>query len=222
MKRIIKITSFFLIVILVMILSGCKNTNESYKIGQWQENIFISEWLGLKFSLPEGWYIATSDQMSNIIDENSGAVFVEEQAAEIDYDKANIIYEFIISEDSIDSENQMKHIIFMSEKLSSMQGNIKDEKDYLSEIKKQLINTQGLEASFGITRKKEIEGKTFYYADSTVTASNIASIAQRYYCLVKDGYASLFIVSTLEENPESGFLNFESRFTSILDTSELK
>lgn len=216
MKGIIKITSLF--VLFIFLLTGCKKTKDSYIIGKWQENVYISDRLELKFALPEGWYIATTDQMSKIIDETSGAMFNDDKK-EIDLSKANIIYEFIISEEPIDSENNLKYIIFMSEKLSSLQKNIKDEKDYLNYIKEEIINTQELETVFQVTLKKEISNKTFYYVDATVTTLNSVTISQRYYCFVKDNYASLFIVSTSEKNPETAFANFESKLSVYTNSS---
>lgn len=219
MKRIIK--TIYLLILFIFLLTGCKKINDSYVVGKWQENVYISDWLQLKFVLPEGWYIATTDQMSKIIDEISGAMFNDEQK-EIDLSKANIIYEFIISEEPIDSENNLKYIIFMSEKLSSLQKDIRDEKDYLNYIKEEIINTQGLETTFQVTLKKEIADKTFYYVDATVTASNSVTISQRYYCFIKDNFASLFIVSTSEKEPELAYTNFENKLSPYINSSSTK
>lgn len=218
MKIIIKTIS--LLLISIIILSGCKKTNEKYAVGKWQENVYYSDWLQIKFSLPEGWYIATADQMSKIIDETS-AVFNDEEN-EIDLSKADIIYEFIISEEPIDTEYNYEYIIFMSQRLSSLQKSIKDEKDYLSYIKEDIINTQGIETIFQITLKKEFAGKTFYYMDASVITPNSVILSQRYYCIIKGDFASLFIVTTSKNDHQKTFESFESRFSQNIVSSPAK
>lgn len=81
-----KLLLAMLSVILVFGLAACSNSDDKdgqsqteeskevkleYKRGEWTDNTFNSDFLNLTFDLPEGWVIATDEELTNLMQQGA-------------------------------------------------------------------------------------------------------------------------------------------------------
>jgi len=110
-----------------------------YEKGLLTDTSFESEYLNIRFSLPEGFVMATKEDMENLM--NIGADAFDIDKITIDYAKVSTIYEMMAS-----SPMGTPNVIVMAEKL--MLSNITEDQ-YIEALKDQLANLSAMNYTFG-------------------------------------------------------------------------
>ncbi len=165
------------------------NTKVEFTQGVITETGFESEYLNLKFDTPQGFIMATEEEMLEMSD--LGAEYAELDKKLIDYSKAVNVYE-MMAVDPATSAN----VILMSEKLAF--SNIKM-KDYIGALKEQLSNIANM--SYQIdenTTEATIGGKEFTKLSAIADVSGI-KLSQNYYIRIENSRAEVIITSFMEE-----------------------
>ncbi len=187
-----------LILSLTMILSGCSSNSKGgdkaveFTQGVSTETGFESEYLNLKFEAPQGFVMATEEEILNMSD--LGAEYAELDKDIIDYSKAVNVYE-MMAVDPATSAN----VIVMTEKLSL--SNMKLE-EYMEALKTQLTSVSNMNYKIEEeTSQVVIAGKEYTKLSTTATVSDVKLI-QNYYLRMENGRAEIIITSFIEQSAD--------------------
>lgn len=181
------------IISLALVFSSCKSSNtDNYKKGTLTKTTFESEYLDLKFNLPQGYTMATEEEVLKLA--NQGAELAGIDSKKYDYAMANTVYEM-----QVVASTGFPNTIVMVEKLSLSNMTIDT---YLDTLKKQLTEIPNLKYTVASKKEKEtLVGKE--YIKMTATASyGTLSLIQDYYVRIQDGRAISFIVSYSSDTKE--------------------
>ena len=128
MKKIILVT----LCMAAILLSACSKTTDTYVQGTVTDNGFESEWMNMKFTLPEGWVIASQEEMDEVLATGEDAL-----NGEVDTDAAmeDSTYEMMTY-----AEAGLPSVSIMVEKLPSSKMTIEE---YADVIKEGLNNSTG-------------------------------------------------------------------------------
>jgi len=165
--------------------------------GVWEDGVFTSEYLGLRFVLPDGWDVADDNELAELM--GMGMDFMTAAGAEISQDvwqlaEIVIIYDFLAA-----SAFGGANVQIMYERLTFPHTRISTER-YIE------LTLSALAAS-GITAFNDIEGTTMiggYEWHSIRTVMNMfgMDIHGRQFINVKDGFARI-ILFTHHANSET-------------------
>lgn len=216
MKKIFK--RFFIIIVVVsmlFLLIGCgkgknkdKSINEQmvnkqkkeFSMGEWTDNVYTNDFLGLKFKLPEGWIYLNSEQLEKYMNK-SYELLNDEQKSQFEKEKLDNNY-YIMATDT----NTGSNLTIVSEKPSI---EISTE-TFIKQIKNQLLNLGSIKYQIGKTAKEKIAGREY---DTLTVLPNIkgSQIIQKYYIYKMDEYfISLIVTSTTGETTINDIIkNFE-------------
>lgn len=210
MKNLFKL---FLVITLGLTVSACSKTDdvkeddekeveeeeifENYVRGVWTDNIYSNEFVGLDFTMPEGWTLATDEELLSMLD-TSNEQFFDEEAKE-NYDKAieqaSIFYDFMIVNLST-GENAIMSI----EDLSKNLGTILVTADhYLDVTEEQLATIEGVE--FEVIDRTEVRFANEDYIKMELSVNGV--MTQDYYVKKFGKYMVSFIVSYVKSNPDA-------------------
>ncbi len=195
--------ALILVIICASAVTGCftkpKNT---LSMARWDDDVFVSEWAGFKLPVPEGWYVATDEEIKEVM--NLGAEVIAGATGE-DADKykaANAVYPLYMSKYPLDSEELNPNAMIVIEKLSALQNLlIKDADSYIESTMQQL---EGLNIGYSTEKgdKVVIAGEEYSSMTATLELIEDLSLIQRYYSRVHDGYIISFILTGISTNPE--------------------
>ena len=99
-------TALALAVLTTLALAGCGQTNipssdhRVYAPGGWEDDVYTSEFLGLRYTLPQGWTHSTGEELAAMAEEN-GQPPTEKQRGG-DYSDATVIYEMAVQSEKGD------------------------------------------------------------------------------------------------------------------------
>lgn len=203
-----RITAILLTSVLMtgMFITGCESKSnggnnkasvnkeekqKSYVKGNLTESSFESEYLNLKYTLPENFVMSTTEEMLEMSD--LGAEISEIDLKKYEYSKALLVYE-MMAVDVTGTQN----VMVVSEKLAS--SNITVDK-YISGLKSQFKNLK--EMDYKINEEvitKEIAGHTY----SVLSMSAMGGIVlQEYHVRIEDGRAIAIIVTAPDEESKN-------------------
>ncbi|HOB20239.1 MAG TPA: hypothetical protein PK830_02480 [Candidatus Atribacteria bacterium] len=196
-----------LALVLVMVcaaaLTGCfAKSKNTLSMARWEDDVFVSEWAGFKLTVPEGWYVATDEEIKETM--NLGAEVIAGATGEAaeKYKAVNAVYPLYISKYPLDSEELNPNAMIVFEKLSALQNLlIKDADSYIESTMQQLEDL-----NIGYSTKKGdkvvIAGEEYSSMTATLELIEDLSLIQRYYSRVHDGYIISFILTGISTNPE--------------------
>lgn len=200
MKKTIKgLLIFLLIASMMFVLTGCGNKDNveqedkesstviteqneetnveqqkrpEFSMGEWNDNVYTNDFLGLEFNLPEGWGYSSDEELEE----------TNKQVAE-----QNGVY-YVSAMDPTTGNN----INIFSEKPSV---NITTE-EYINQLKTQLSAVEAIAYEIGETSKEEIAGREYDTLEMTATISGI-EVTQKYYMYKIDEYFVSMIVTSV-------------------------
>lgn len=172
--------------------SAVSNTDSSEELsrGMWSDETYTNEFAKLRYVLPEGWVIATDEQLATIMGIGAEA-FGDKQKWVAEATKMTTIYDTMVQDPVAQNS-----ISIMFENLV-VSGNTKiSEEDYCDSIKAQIENLENLSYTFGDSYTTKLNGVDYLVAPTEETNSKIS----QYYLMHKqDKYMVCVIVSIFDD-----------------------
>lgn len=211
MKKTIKSALIILIIaIMLFVLVGCgeeeKETTENknnvieqtteetkpeFSMGEWNNNVYTNEFLGLKFNLPTDWTYSSDEEIAEMM--NIGVEMLnDDQKAAAEIAKLTGVY-YMVAQDS----NTGNNVNIFSEKQIT---EISTEK-YITALKTQLSAVQSISYEIGETSKEKVANKE---CDTLTVSAKMSGVEvmQKYYIYKIDEYVIGIIATSL--NGETG------------------
>ena len=214
MKKTIKnMLLIMLAIAMLFLLSGCGKENNDVKeeqssneqtkefsMGEWNDNVYTNDFLGLKFNLPEGWVYSSDEEIAEMM--NLGTELLnDDQKVAAEVSKLNNAY-YIVANDP----NTGNSVSIISEKpIMEISTDY-----YINQLKTQLSSVDSIKYEIGETSKEKVGD---IQCDTlTVSASMLnQTITQKYYVYKLDKYFVGIIVTATsgEENINNIIKSFE-------------
>lgn len=208
MKKILKNMLIVLLTAsMLFLLAGCGNKEEStttnnttneqttreqkveFSMGEWNNNVYTNEFLGLKFNLPEGWTYASDEEIADMM--NLGTELLnDDQKAAAEVSKLTTAY-YMVANDP----NTGNSISIISEK-PVMEVSTEY---YMNELKTQLSAVESINYEIGETSKEKIADREYDILTASASMSGV-KITQKYYIYKMDRYfVGIIVTSTTGE-----------------------
>ena len=187
-----QLTTVLTVCVLLVFLAGCKGAQDNqieYEKGILSSTGFESEYLNLRFEVPDGFIMATEEEIFGMMSFGADAVGVDRKS--IDYARITTVYEMMVS-----APEGTPNIIVMVEKLP--QDNITLEQ-YFDAVLTQL---SGLNYQFGEITSIELLGQSYQQLIST-HEMNGRALSQKYMLrLIDDRVVGFIATSTPDTEDE--------------------
>jgi hypothetical protein len=216
-----RLPALFAALALAAALSGCTPA-KPVTTGSFDGTAYANDYFGLTFRIPDGWSIATKDQMEEVFQVGAEMLGSDDKDAESKMELAKqktlyltyaMKYPYGYTDGYNDNVNVMCENLNLAASLL-----IKTGADYIRAMEDQIngsdMASSGIAYTFGEITSCEINGTKFDTVDGTMDLSGFI-IHQRMYCTLKNHYAILFAVSWMDD----GSLE---ELQSIMDTVEFK
>lgn len=219
MKLLKTAASLFLAASLVF-AAGCgknETTNANKKeltLGVQEGTKYSNDYFGFELNVPEEWYVATEEEKAAVLQTGQDIIAEsnEEMAAQLDLAMEKTLGLIFTFKYPLTHQGINPNVLCTAENLGLLgAAAIKTGEDYLSATQTNMEQID-LPYTFGEISKETLGGKEFYTMESTLDYGSIV-LGQKYYCLVIDGYALLF-VSTYSNDAEA--IETQALFDSIL------
>lgn len=174
---------------------------KEYKKGTLTAESFESEYLNMKYSLPENFIMATEEEVLQMSD--LGEEVLNADLDKYDFNKANVVYEMMAV-----NQSEGQNILLMVEKLPF--SNMKVDA-YIEELKKELSSVENINYTIDEeVKSKEIAGKSY----SVVSVSGMdGAMLQDYLIRIENGrIVAIIVTSSTEEDKDvmlNGFTTFK-------------
>ena len=163
--------------VLLVLFAGCgssgddaESVNIPYEKGILTENGFESKYLGIRFTAPEGFVMATEDYIFSLLD--IGADMMMGESSEfVDYAKLATVYEMMVS-----APDGWPNVIVMVEKLEQEDITVEQ---YFDILKGQFSSMPSVNYGFSDITSVEIAGQTYQQMVATGEANDMAA-TQKY------------------------------------------
>ena len=175
-------------------------TSANFSMGEWENNVYTNDFLGLKFNLPEGWVYSSKEEIAEMM--NMGTELLnDDQKAAAEIAKLNSAYYMVAN-----NPNTGDNITIISEK-PMMDV---DTEYYINQLKTQLTTVQSISYKIGEVSKEKISNVETDTLTVTGTMYGV-EVSQRYYIYKLDNYiVSIIATSTVGEDTINEIVkNFE-------------
>lgn len=166
---------------------------KEYAKGILTDSSFESEFIGLKFALPEGMIMATQEDMDSMVDFGGEIIYKDKASEVLDYAKANSVYEMMAV-----SADQKVNVMVVIEKLPLSNMTVDQ---YITSLKTQLEGT-----GLGYVISDETTTYTVGGQDFTALSTEVESAEVKMtqvYAVRKEGNRIIaFIFTTAEGNTQ--------------------
>lgn len=211
--------------LLLASLAGCAPA-KSVSTGAFDKNTYSNDFFNMTFQVPDGWSIASKEEMAQIFKVSEEMLGSDNKDAEKAMKLAEqktlyLAYASKHPKDYADGINA--NINLTCENLGIAGLVVKDSKDYAKAAQVQLAKafegSSDYSYSFGDIKSKTINGVEFSALDATLSMpagdGSTFQLPQRLYCTIKNNYALLFTL-TWDEDADGAELE------SIVDTIQFK
>ena len=166
--------------------------NDSYVKGEVTETSWESEYLGMRFECPEGYVMATAEELDQMIEAGGEIVYEDEDSFAIDYAKAVTVYEM-----SAASEEGIPNVSISVDKIPFGEADVDA---YFDAVETQLSELQSddIQYEIGDRSTAEIDGIEFTVLSALATTSGV-TMNQDYYGRVVEDRVMVIIVTYAEE-----------------------
>ena len=179
---------------MLFLLVGCGNKEESttnnitneeateekkveFSMGEWNDNVYTNEFLGLKFKLPEGWTYASDEEIADMM--NLGTEFLnDDQKVAAEVSKLTSAY-YMVANDP----NTGNNVSIISEK-PVMEVSTEN---YMNQLKAQLSAVESINYEIGETSKEKIADREYDTLTASASMSGVKML-QKYYIYKMDKY----------------------------------
>lgn len=201
MKKAIKIALIILLATsMLFILTGCgekkvennsvtNDQQEEQKVeismGNWNNNVYTNDFLGLKFNLPEGWTYSSDEEIAEMM--NLGAELLnDDQKAAAELAKLTSVTYVVAN-----NPNTGNNVTIMSEK-PAMEVTTEY---YINQLKTQLAAVESINYEIGNISKETVAGREY---DTLTVTANVSGIelTQKYFVYKMDEYFVCLLITT--------------------------
>lgn len=181
----------------VSMLTGCGKENKddqsdngkkTYQKGTLTTTDFQSEYLGLKFTAPEGYIMATEEDIDSLIQFSAETIYTDASQATIDYAMANTVYEMMVS-----APIGVPNTVVTVEKLSL--SNMTEEQ-YIEELKLEILKAEGVDYSFGTISSVKIAGQSYSNLTATFQSGGVEGFQDYYIRKIDNRMVGIIITYT--------------------------
>ncbi|HET6785102.1 MAG TPA: hypothetical protein VFH18_03695 [Erysipelotrichaceae bacterium] len=210
MKNLFKL---FLVITLGLTVSACSKTDdvkeedekevveevvdEDYVRGVWTDNVYTNEFVGLDFTMPEGWTLATNEELLSMLD-SSNEQFLDEEAKK-NYEKAieqaSTFYDFAIF-NLTTGENMIMNIEDLSKNGAAI---LITEDQFLDVVEEQILNIEGIE--YEVVDRSDVRFANEDYRKLELSANGV--MTQEYYTKKFGKYMVSIVVSYVTSSPDA-------------------
>lgn len=168
--------------------------NEQVSRGEWKENQYTNDFAKVKFNLPEGWAIASDEDIAKLMNIGVEMLNVDQQKL-AELAEQTSLYCMVANE-----ENTGASVMVMLEKPT-----LKVTSElYLSTVKQQLESVESMKYNIGEQYSKTISGEEYTAVDATIENY---PVEQRYYVRTEGDYIVAIIITTTAEGQLDTILN---------------
>lgn len=184
-KRRICIILLTLVMLMSVVFAGCKKKSDKdsameYKKGTVTDTTFESEYLNVKYTLPENYTMVSQEEMDQIMQSAAEVVYTDDKM--IDYAKSVLVYEFMAKNEKNDNINIS---------LENLKGKKVGVDEYVEFSKKQLTNS-GLPYTYDDeTTKETLAGNDYTVLKAHVEYNGISLDQDLYIRKIGDRMMSL-------------------------------
>lgn len=201
MKKAIKIALIILLATsMLFVLTGCgekkvennsvtNDQQEEQKVeismGNWNNNVYTNDFLGLKFNLPEGWTYSSDEEIAEMM--NLGAELLnDDQKAAAELAKLTSVTYVVAN-----NPNTGNNVTIMSEK-PAMEVTTEY---YINQLKTQLAAVESINYEIGNISKETVAGREY---DTLTVTANVSGIelTQKYFVYKMDEYFVCLLITT--------------------------
>lgn len=212
MKKTIKYLSILLIVgSMMLVLTGCgdkenvkkedegkvveqkQETNVEqekkveFSMGEWNNNVYTNDFLGLKYNLPEGWTYSSEEEIAKMMNVGTELLNDDQKVAAEIAELSGVYY--MVAQNPTKGNNVN---IFSEKQLTDVTT-----KDYIEALKTQLLALQSMDYEVVGTSKEKIGNIETDTLTLNVEASGV-KIMQKYYIYKIDKYMIGIIATSVE------------------------
>lgn len=171
-----------------------------FSMGEWNNNVYTNNFLGLKFSLPQGWTYSSDEEIAEMM--NLGIELLnDDQKAAAELSKLTSVYYI-----AANNPNTGDSVAVMSEKPSM---DVTTE-FYINQLKSHLSTVESVNYEIGEISKEKVADREY---DTIIATTNVSGIkvAQKYYVYKMDEYFVAIIVTSVtgEEGIKDIIKSFE-------------
>lgn len=158
---------------------------KEFSMGEWNNNIYSNDFLGLKFSLPKGWSYSSEKEIADMM--NLGKDLLnDDQKLAAEVSKLNSAYYLVAN-----NPNTGDNVTILSEKpIVDITTDY-----YINQLKTQLLAVQSISYEIEGTSKENVAGKEYDVLTVTGTMSGI-EVSQKYYIYKVDNYIVCIIATS--------------------------
>ncbi len=205
MHRILKYVILLMVIICTVgILTGCgvgvakeETKQEEFSMGEWKDNLYTNNYLGIKFRLPNGWKYANNEQIAALV--NIGKEFLtDQQKFAEEMKKSDSVY-YMVATNSETNDN----IMVMTEKVKE------DEtlENYISQLKEQLNLVENIKYTVKNSSNENIAGKLYYTLTAEANIENITLTQKYYVSKMNDNILAIIATSSSGEKSIDNMIN---------------
>lgn len=192
-KSKLRVSLVVMILVIATLFTGCnkkESKEKEYEKGTINEDSFESEFLDIKFTVPEGYSLFSQEVMDQYVQFASEIAYKDKDQKVIDYTKAITVFEMMCGESVTNTPN----VNIVVENLIGKKDITVD--DYIESSKQQLTST-GFEYTFGdITKDVELAGEKYTVFECVGNYSGQEVLQQLYIRKVADRMMVLTVTYT--------------------------
>lgn len=174
-----------MLAVMTVFMTACGGGGAAYTPGTFTETGYETEFLGFRFTTPEGYVLANSEELAQIM---GVALDTASEAGDVTdlqkkYAELTTVYEFMVS----DTMGVANANIVLEKTAVPL-------KTYIEVVKGQLTEMSTMAVTITSEEEVEFAGATYTKISANVEASGIA-MYQDYYIRKVEGYVMLFTVT---------------------------
>jgi len=175
--------------------------------GVWDGNVFTSTYLGLQLTLPEGWIVATDEEISEAT--GLGVALMEQGTVLADI--WDMIESTTITDMMAHCQRTGSHISIAFERFASPDDEM-SMADYMDMAAEHILSL-GMEVNFDFPGTTKIGAYDWYSYGSSLELLNVG-INGRYFVSIEDGFARVITIVYASIIHSAGQLMFEETHTA--------
>lgn len=158
------------VVLAVLLVAGVSG----YLNAQTKENVYSNKFVGLKFSVPEGWYIATDNETKELMPDAARVMGLDDPAAKAVVAQMPGIVLLMVSERPFTSDVQSanRNILFVAINAREMKDEVSSGSDYLGHVARGMRESQPSATVSNIITQR-LGGEEFHRLNVTLPMQGI-------------------------------------------------
>lgn len=202
--------------VLAATLAGCAPA-KPVSTGAFDGNTYTNDYFNLTFNAPDGWTIATKDEIAKVFNAAIDQVGATDKdtADKLKLSQQKVLYLALVLKNPLaDTEHSNPNINVIAENMGLNAISVSSSADY-AKASLDMMKTASPDAVFGDVNSIKLNGADFATIDSTTALADGSNMMQRAYFTVKNGYGLVFTFTWFDDT------NF-SELQSLIDSIRIK